>query len=159
VFSFSKIGDVWILHFEISPLRQALLICAGWQAWSLPWWSCPPGHGWSLSCRRFRAWPSWLTGLPRTHRPRRVSISGNAASTLKAGGRGSARCANSHSPTWRHAMSSNGRVIRTIIWEAILELYAGQRIKLGTETEGRTDGVLQYLEDIRTATGIAGRDP
>lgn len=42
-------------------------------------------------------------------------------------------------------------------WEAILELTSGSRISLGSEVEGANERIRTYLDDIRAATGIAGR--
>jgi hypothetical protein len=54
-----------------------------------------------------------------------------------------------------YAVNRSGDTVDS--WEAVIEFRDGARIRLGRETEGRNEGVRRYLEEIRSATGIAGR--
>ena len=42
------------------------------------------------------------------------------------------------------------------LWEGIIELTSGKRIKLGSEVEGDNEQIRKFLGELRAATGLAG---
>lgn len=42
-------------------------------------------------------------------------------------------------------------------FEAVIELANGERIRLGREPEGNNEQIRKFIDDLRAATGIAGR--
>lgn len=42
-------------------------------------------------------------------------------------------------------------------FEAVMELANGERIRLGREPEGDNEQIRKFIDDLRAATGIAGR--
>jgi hypothetical protein len=157
VFSLTKTGDVWTLHYEVSPMRRVLMVGAGLASLGFgllqsPAPSAIAGLVICVGCLGLMAY--WVvTDLPST------------ASFDLARHRLTLRCERPWFGPPRayafadvaalYAVKRSGESVDS--WEATIELFDGSRIKLGRETEGRNERVRGYLEEIRKATGIAGR--
>jgi hypothetical protein len=157
VFSLTKNDDLWTLHYEVSLFRRIIWIVAGLGGIGVAMMQSgplSPRIAYSLALLCVIAMIYWIASdLPTTTafdlRQRRVSV-------------------ERHRPWWGrppsfafsevaalYAAKRSGE--STEFWEAVLELNGGRRIRLGSEAEGRSERVRQYLEEIRKATGIAGR--
>ena len=161
MFSLTKAGEIWTLHYEVGPLRRALLIgavIAGLGVGIFQSFQANPaipaatvfagaflciavmGY-WALSDAATTATFDLKQRVVRVHSERPWFGEPRTCALLDVAA--------------LYAVNRSGDTVDS--WEAVIEFRDGARIRLGREAEGRNERVRRYLEEIRSATGIAGR--
>jgi hypothetical protein len=154
LFSLTKTGDVWTLHYEVGVLRHVLLVGAGLA-----------GVGFAIIESSPKTRMIALLPVIPCLALMGYSIASDAPTTATFDiGRRQIRV-ESRRPWFGRALLLAFSEVAALYavkrsgestdsWEAVLA--NGRRIRLGSEAEGRNERVRLYLEEIRKATGIAG---
>src|SRR5215472_804170 len=156
VFSLTKTGDIWTLHYEVGPLRRVLLIGAGLAGLGV-------GIVQSLQDNRAVQPTAVFGGVLLCLALMGYWTLSDAATTATFDLKQRVVRVRSERPWFGeprtcalmdvaalYAVNRSGESVDS--WEAVIEFRDGVRIKLGREAEGRNERVRQYLEEIRKAT-------
>ena len=160
MFSLSKHGDVWTLHYEVSALWRAICIGAGLAG---------VGFGIFEAVTRSAGVPVWTAVLPALLVVAVMAywVMSDAATTVAfdlGERRLNVRCGRPWFGPPRSFAFADVAALRAVsrsgessdAWEARLELHDGTSIRLGSEAEGRNERIRGFLDEIRRATGIGG---
>jgi len=160
MFSLSKHGEVWTLHYEVSPLWRAICIGCGLA-----------GMGFAIieAATRSTGVPIWGIVLPALVVVAVMAywVMSDAPTTVAfdlAQRRLNVRCERPWFGPPRTFAFADVAALRAVsrsgessdAWEARLELRDGTAIRLGAEAEGRNERIRGFLDEIRRATGIGG---
>jgi hypothetical protein len=158
LFSLTKSGEVWTLHYEVSPLRRLVQVGAGIAGIGVGIEQAIAGPGPvgrlaiilpALLCVGAMAY--WAMSDASTT----VVFDLSARRLEVSCGRpwfGPSR-AYGFSDVALFAASQSGETVES--WEAFIKPGDGKKIRLGGEAANRNERIRPYLEEIRRATGIA----
>jgi len=158
LFSLTKSGEVWTLHYEVSPLRRLVQVGAGIAGLGVGIAESTAGPGPvgrlavllpALLCvgvMTYWAMSDASTTVVFDLNARRVEV--NCWRPWFGASR-----AYGFSDVALFAESCSGESVDS--WEAFIKPRDGKKIRLGSETANRNERIRSCLEEIRRATGIA----
>jgi hypothetical protein len=158
VFSLTKSGEVWTLHYEVSPLLRLVQVVAGIAGIGVGIVESTTGSGPAsrlavllptLFCIGLMAY--WMMSGASTTvvfdlKAQRVEVN------CRRPWFGAPR-AYGFSNIALFAKSESGESVDS--WAAFIKPGGGKKIRLGSEAANRNERIRSFLEEIRSATGIA----